>query len=215
MGRESARNAGDAGDADSIPGSGRFPGEGAWQLTQLLSGESHGTERSLNRATVRRVAKSWTQQATESAQCYQWHFIFLLFHPQCVKYASSQVQKKTTGREGAPEPPRFTSSSSKEWRKSFSLCHSYHLPGRRIFPRCSSRFSLSSHCPGLSQMPTTGPCSTEGKKDDGDWLRVRPITIASGPGTMLFNQEEASLCKGEVVSVGQIANSIYHVPERV
>lgn len=64
-------------------------------------------------------------------------------------------------------------------------------------------------------MPTTGPCSAEGKKDDGDWLRVRQITIASGPGTMLFNQEEASLCKGEVVSVGQIANSIYHVPERV
>ena len=42
MGRESACNAGDAGDADSIPGSGRFPGEGAWQLTQVLSGESHG-----------------------------------------------------------------------------------------------------------------------------------------------------------------------------
>ena len=220
MGRESACNAGDAGDADSIPGSGRFPGEEAWHLTQLLSGESHGTERSLNRATVLRVAMSWTQQATESAQCYQWHFIFLLFHPQCVKYASSQVKKKkkkkkTTRREGAPEPPRFTSSSSKEWRKSFSLCHSYHLPGRRIFPSCPSRFSLSSHCPCLSQMPTTGPCSAEGKKDDGDWLRVRQITIASGPGTMLFNQEEASLCKGEVVSVGQIANSIYHVPERV
>ena len=94
MGRESACNAGDAGDADSIPGSGRFPGEEAWHLTQLLSGESHGTERSLNRATVLRVAKSWTQQATESAQCYQWHFIFLLFHPQCVKYTSSQVKKK-------------------------------------------------------------------------------------------------------------------------
>ena len=100
MGRESACNAGDAGDADSIPGSGRFPGEEAWHLTQLLSGESHGTERSLNRATVLRVAKSWTQQATESAQCYQWHFIFLLFHPQCVKYTSSQVKKKKKKPQG-------------------------------------------------------------------------------------------------------------------
>ena len=45
-------------------------------------------------ATVHRVAKSWKQQATGRAQCYQWHFIFLLFHPQCVKCASSQVQKK-------------------------------------------------------------------------------------------------------------------------
>ena len=64
-------------------------------------------------------------------------------------------------------------------------------------------------------MPTPGPCSTEGKKDDRDWLRVRPITIASGPGTMLSKQEEASICEGKVVSVGQIPSSIYHVPERV
>ena len=170
------------------------------------------TEVSLTRATVHRVAKSWTQHATEHAQCYQWHLIFLLFHPQCVKRASSRVKKKKKKNpqgEGAPEPPRFTSSSSKEWRKSFSLCHSYHLAGRRIFLRCPSRFSLSSHCPGLSQMPTPGPCSTEGKKDDRDWLRVRPITIASGPGTMLSKQEEASICEGKVVSVGQIPSSIY------
>ena len=39
-GKASAYNAGDQG---SIPGSGRSPGEGKWQLTPvLLPGESHG-----------------------------------------------------------------------------------------------------------------------------------------------------------------------------
>ena len=52
------------------------------------------TEMSLTRATVHRVAKSWTQHPTEHAQRYQWHLIFLPFHPQCVKCASSRVKKK-------------------------------------------------------------------------------------------------------------------------
>ena len=48
-----------AGDAGSIPGSGRSPGEGKWQPTPVfLPGESHG-QRSL--AGVLGVAKNWTQ----------------------------------------------------------------------------------------------------------------------------------------------------------
>ena len=40
-------NAGDAGDAGSIPGSGRVPGEGKWQPTPVfLPEKSHG-ERNL------------------------------------------------------------------------------------------------------------------------------------------------------------------------
>ena len=46
-GKESTLNAGASGDIDSIPVSGRFPGGGHWQPTQVfLPGESHG-ERSL------------------------------------------------------------------------------------------------------------------------------------------------------------------------
>ena len=216
VGRESACNAGDAGDADSVPGSGRFPGEGAWQLTQVLSGDSHGQRwawHGLQSIGLQRVGHN-TRLSMHSAISGT-----LSFCPSILSVSNALLlglkKKKNPQGEGAPEPPRFTSSSSKEWRKSFSLCHSYHLAGRRIFPRRPSRFSLSSHCPGLSQMPTPGPCSTEGKKDDRDWLRVRPITIASGPGTMLSKQEEASICEGKVVSVGQIPSSIYHVPERV
>ena len=42
-GKESAYNAGDAGDRSLIPGSGRSPGEGKWHPTPVfLPGESHG-----------------------------------------------------------------------------------------------------------------------------------------------------------------------------
>ena len=60
MGKESACNARDTGDMDSIPGSGRYPGGRAWQLTPVfLSGESHG-QRSLA-TTVHRIAKRQIQ----------------------------------------------------------------------------------------------------------------------------------------------------------
>ena len=46
-GKESACNAGAAGDVGSIPGSGRFPGGRSWQFTPVfLPGESRG-QRSL------------------------------------------------------------------------------------------------------------------------------------------------------------------------
>ena len=46
MGKESACNAGDAGDMGLIPGLGRSPGEGHGNPLLFLPGESHG-ERSL------------------------------------------------------------------------------------------------------------------------------------------------------------------------
>ena len=50
----------DIGDAGSIPGSGRFPGWGAWQLSPVfLPGEYHG--QGAWQAAVHRVAKSWTR----------------------------------------------------------------------------------------------------------------------------------------------------------
>ena len=61
-------NARDAGDADSIPGSGKIPWSRKWQLTPVfLPGESQG-QRSVagyspwgRKATVHGVAKSQTQ----------------------------------------------------------------------------------------------------------------------------------------------------------
>ena len=199
-----------------IPGSGRLPGEGAWQLTHGLSGESHG------QSSLTRLQSIGLQRAGHNKRLGAHSAIndILSFCSSILSVSNALLlrfkkKKKNPQGEGAPEPPRFTYSRSKELRKRLLLCHSFYLPGRRIFPRCPSRISLSSHCPGLSQMPTPEPCSSEGKKDDHDWLRVRQITIASGPGTMLSKQEEASICEGKVVSVGQIPNSIYHVPERV
>ena len=59
-GKESAANAGDAGDTDLIPGSGRFPWRRAWQPPPVfLPGESHGQRRLV--ATVHGVAKSHTR----------------------------------------------------------------------------------------------------------------------------------------------------------
>ena len=56
-------NAGDAGDAGLIPGSGRSPGVGSGSLLQYS-----WLENSMNReawwATVQGVAKSWTQLST-------------------------------------------------------------------------------------------------------------------------------------------------------
>ena len=58
-GKESACNAGDTGDAGSIPGSGRSPGEGNGNTLQYSCLEN-STDRGAWWATVQRVAKSWT-----------------------------------------------------------------------------------------------------------------------------------------------------------
>ena len=72
-GKESTCNAGDVG---SMPGSGRFPGEGngysSLNIPVFLPGESHG-QRNL-RATVHGVTKSWTEWLSSSRlRRRQWH----------------------------------------------------------------------------------------------------------------------------------------------
>ena len=53
-------NAGDTGDTNLIPGSGRFPGEGNGNLHQYSCLENP-IDREALWATVQRVAKSWTE----------------------------------------------------------------------------------------------------------------------------------------------------------
>ena len=60
VGKESTCSAGDTGDAGSIPGSGRSPGEGNGSTLQY-SRLRNPMERGIWQATVQRVAKSWTQ----------------------------------------------------------------------------------------------------------------------------------------------------------
>ena len=60
MGKESACNAGDTGDVDSIPGSGRSPGEGQGNPLQYSCLENP-IDRETWWATVHRVTKSRTQ----------------------------------------------------------------------------------------------------------------------------------------------------------
>lgn len=67
-------------------------------------------------------------------------------------------------------------------QKEFFLMPVTQLTREKMFPRSPSRFSFTSHCPGLSHMPTPGPVPGKGETDGHDWLRVRPITINSGPG---------------------------------
>ena len=58
-GKESACNAGDTGDADSIPGLGRSPGEGNGYPHQYLC-LGNPMDRGAQQATVHGVAKSQT-----------------------------------------------------------------------------------------------------------------------------------------------------------
>ena len=60
VGKESACSAGDTGDVDSIPGSGRSPGEGQGNPFQCSCLENP-MDRETWQATVQRVTKSWTQ----------------------------------------------------------------------------------------------------------------------------------------------------------
>ena len=60
VGKESACNAGDAGDAVSIPGLGRYPGEGNGNSLQD-SCQENPMDRGAGRATVHGVAMSRTQ----------------------------------------------------------------------------------------------------------------------------------------------------------
>ena len=53
-------NAGDAGDVDSVPGSGRSPGIGNDSPLQYLCLEN-STDRGTWQATVHEVSKSWAQ----------------------------------------------------------------------------------------------------------------------------------------------------------
>lgn len=67
-------------------------------------------------------------------------------------------------------------------QKEFFLMPVTPLTRDKMFPRSPSRFSFTSHCPGLSHMPTPGPVPGKGETDGLGCLRVRPITINSGPG---------------------------------
>ena len=60
VGKESTCNAGDTEDVGSIPGSGRSPGGGHGNPLQYSYLEN-SMDRRAWRATVHRVAKSWTQ----------------------------------------------------------------------------------------------------------------------------------------------------------
>ena len=54
-----------AGDVDSIPGSGRFPGETKWQPTAVfLPGKSHGQRRGLQSMGLPRVGHDWATKRT-------------------------------------------------------------------------------------------------------------------------------------------------------
>ena len=65
--KESACNAGDTGDADSIPGSGRSSGEGHGNPFQYSCLENP-MDRGAWWATVHGVAKSWTRLKCLSTQ---------------------------------------------------------------------------------------------------------------------------------------------------
>ena len=58
--KESACNAGDTGDAGSVPGSGRSPGEGNGNLLQCSCLEN-SMDKGAWWTTVNGVAKSWTR----------------------------------------------------------------------------------------------------------------------------------------------------------
>ena len=59
-GKNPSANAGDLRDADSIPGSGRYPGGGHGNPLQYSCLENP-MDRGVCWATVHRIAKSWTQ----------------------------------------------------------------------------------------------------------------------------------------------------------
>ena len=62
-------SAGDVGDAGSIPGSGRSPGEGNGNPHQYSCLEN-STDRGIWQTTVHGVAKSWTRLSTHTGrQC--------------------------------------------------------------------------------------------------------------------------------------------------
>ena len=58
--KKSTANAGDSGDVGSIPGLGRFPGEGHGNLLQY-SCWVNPMDRGFRWTTVHRITKSWTQ----------------------------------------------------------------------------------------------------------------------------------------------------------
>ena len=74
-GKESACNAGDPG---SIPGSGRYAGEGTAALSSTGLGNS--LDRGAWQATGHGVTKSWHDWATFSFMLFTWFSSFLLFH---------------------------------------------------------------------------------------------------------------------------------------
>ena len=60
VGKESACNAGDAGDVGSVSGLGRSPGGGNGNPLQY-SCQDNSMDRGVRQAIVQRVTKSWTQ----------------------------------------------------------------------------------------------------------------------------------------------------------
>ena len=64
-------NAGDTGDSDSIPGSGRSPGKGIGNLLQYCC-LKNPMGRGAWQATVHGVAESWTGLSTRDVMCLAW-----------------------------------------------------------------------------------------------------------------------------------------------
>ena len=81
-GKESACNAEDTGDASSVPGLRRSPGEGQGNPVQYTCLENP-TDRRACRATVHRVAESDTIEATE--HIFVFEQCFLSFTTQVLK----------------------------------------------------------------------------------------------------------------------------------
>ena len=67
-------NAGDAGNADSVPGLERFPGVGNGNLLQYSCLENP-MDRGTCQATVHGVAKSWTQSCKEQLSTHTCTYI--------------------------------------------------------------------------------------------------------------------------------------------
>ena len=78
-GKESACNAGDAGDAGSIPGWGRSPGGGHGNPLQCSCLENP-KDRGTWWATVHRVTKSWTWLKWLSRHTHNISYVYLIVH---------------------------------------------------------------------------------------------------------------------------------------
>ena len=84
--KESACNAGDSGDAGSVPGSGRSPGEGNGNLLQRSCLENP-IDRGAWWAKVQRVTKRQTRLTTQAPKPHIFKVYNLINFDICIHYA--------------------------------------------------------------------------------------------------------------------------------